>query len=187
MNRTTAVMLVSLLVLATPGVVRPAEPAEGARPAAGAEPGAERGAAPVEDRAAREKWFAELLTNADLVGSFTTDGKEQAPREDRYTILKAVKGEGDNWVITAKIGYKGIALPVDITVPVKWAGDTPMIYMTNQKVAGMGAFTVRLMFYGKHYAGTWSATDHGGLMWGRIERAGAGAKPATKPTTRPTR
>ena len=173
MKRT--ILLVVLLVVATPGVVRPAEPAE---PAAGV--------VKAEDRAAREKWFAELLTNVDLVGSFTTDGKEGPPREDRYTILKAVKGEGDNWVITAKVGYKGMSLPVNFTVPVKWAGDTPMIYMTDQKLPGFGTFTVRLMFYGKHYAGTWSAPDHGGLMWGRIEPAG-GNKATTRPTTRPAR
>ena len=150
----------------------------------GAPADAPPGKAP-QDQASREKWFAELLTNADLVGSFTTDGRDAPPKEDRYTILKAVKGEGDNWVLTAKIGYKGISVPIDITVPVKWAGDTPMIQMTDQKVPGYGSFTVRLMFYGKHYAGTWSAGDHGGLMWGRIERAGAGA--TTKPTTRPAR
>src|SRR5688500_12843790 len=117
MKPTAAVLLVSLLVLATPGVVRPAEPAAGA----------ERGAAQGEDRAGREKWLADLLNNVELVGSFTTDGQQQRPREDRYTILKAVKGEGENWVITAKVGYKGMSLPVNFTVPVKWAGDTPMI------------------------------------------------------------
>jgi hypothetical protein len=185
MKPTTRVMLVSLLALAVPGVARPAAPAEpaAAEPTARAEPAA--AAVPGEDPAAREKWFTELLNNVELVGSFTTDGRDQPPREDRYTILKAVKGEGDNWVITAKVGYKGMSVPVNFTVPVKWAGDTPMIYMTNQKLPGMGAFTVRLMFYGNHYAGTWSASDHGGLMWGRIEPAGA--KPTTKPTTRPAR
>ena len=65
---------------------------------------------------------------------------------------------------------------MDVTLPVRWAGDTPMIQMTNQKIL-MGTFTVRIMFYGNHYAGTWDAGDHGGLMWGRIERADAAAKP----------
>ena len=139
---------------------------------------------------ARERWFADLLTNAALVGSFTTDGDDRAPKEDRYTISKAVKGEGDNWVITAVIGYKGFGVPVNITVPVRWAGDTPVIQLTDQKIPGVGTFTARVMFHGRHYAGTWSGGDHGGLMWGRIERADArggeqkpaGAKP---PATRP--
>jgi hypothetical protein len=173
MTRIILLVVVTVLAASVVGLAAGGRPAD----AAAAKPG--------QDQASREKWFAELLTNADLVGSFTTEGRDAPPKEDRYTILKAVKGEGENWVLTAKIGYKGISVPLDITVPVKWAGDTPMIQMTDQKVPGYGAFTVRLMFYGKHYAGTWSAGDHGGLMWGRIERAGAGA--TTKPTTRPAR
>ena len=185
MRPMTRVMLVSLLALTVPRVghsAAPAEPAADAKPAATAVQG--------EEQAVREKMFAALLDNVELVGSFTTDGKDQPPREDRYTILKAAKGEGENWVITAKVGYKGMSVPVNFTVPVKWAGDTPVISMTDQKIPTMGTFTVRLMFYGKHYAGTWSAPDHGGLMWGRIEPAGANkptTRPAARPTTRPAR
>lgn len=140
-------------------------------------------AAAAKDQETRDKWFADLLTNADLVGQYTASDAKDA-KEDRYTILKAVKGEGDKWVITAKIAYKGVGVPMDITVPVRWAGDTPMIQLTEEKVMGMGPFTVRLMFHGDQYAGMWSSPRHGGMMWGRIEhpdKAGAAAKPATKP------
>ncbi len=148
-------------------------------------PASDKPADAIPDRATLEKRFADLMTNATLVGRFTTHGKEDAPaKEDRYTILKAVKADGDNWVITAKMG----PVPVDLTLPVRWAGDTPMIQMTNQKIV-MGTFTVRIMFYGNHYAGTWDAGDHGGLMWGRIEHGDAGAKPksgaAPKPDEKP--
>ncbi len=34
----------------------------------------------------------------------------------------------------------------------------------------MGTYTARVMIYADHYAGTWDAGDHGGHMWGRIER-----------------
>ena len=133
----------------------------------------------VPDRATLERAFADMLTNATMVGKYTvTGGDDKAAKEDRYTILKAVKADGDNWVITAKIGYKGMSLPVDITVPVRWAGDTPVIQLTEQKIPGMGTFSARVMFYKDEYAGTWSAGDHGGLMFGRIERAD---RPATRP------
>jgi hypothetical protein len=33
------------------------------------------------------------------------------------------------------------------------------------------------MFYGNHYAGTWSSADHGGYLWGSVEPA-----PATQPS-----
>jgi hypothetical protein len=120
------------------------------------------------DRAALEKWFAEMLTNATLTGSYTTGDGPNA-RRDSYTITKATKADGDNWVLTARIEYRGIGVPIDLTVPVLWAGDTPVIEVTNQKVPGFGTFTARVMFYADHYAGTWDAGDHGGLMWGRVE------------------
>lgn len=180
MTKTIAFLSFALIGLAAPSGVRavdseaeapakaPTRAAPATRPAAAVDP------------AAREKWFAELLTNATLVGSYTM-GQDRAPKEDRYTILKAVKGEGDNWVITAKVEYKGFAIPVDITVPVRWAGDTPMIQLTDQKVPGLGTFSARVMFYGDQYAGVWSGGDHGGLMFGHVQRAGA--KPATRPAT----
>ena len=131
------------------------------------------------DQATLEREFADLLTGATLAGSFTA-GPGGQPRQDRYTIVRAVKAKGDDWVITAKIEYKGIGLPVDITVPVRWAGDTPVISVTNQRIPGFGTFTARVMFYAGQYAGTWDAGDHGGLMWGRVEKAKADA-PATRP------
>ena len=38
-----------------------------------------------------EQAFATLLTGADLVGSFTVDGRETTPKQDRYSITKAAK------------------------------------------------------------------------------------------------
>src|SRR5690349_15674449 len=54
------------------------------------------------DRAALEKWFAELLTNATLTGSYTMGDGPNA-RRDSYTITKATRADGDNWVLTARI------------------------------------------------------------------------------------
>ena len=133
-------------------------------------------AAEVKDQAALDRWFAELLTNASLTGSFTA-GNDGPPRKDSYTILKAEKAEGELWAITAKVEYKGFAVPVEMRVPVKWAGDTPVISITDQKIPMLGTFTARVMFYGKEYAGTWSGGNHGGLMWGRVQKLQA-TKPA---------
>ncbi|QOV88500.1 hypothetical protein [Humisphaera borealis] len=119
-----------------------------------------------KDQATLDKEFAAKLTNVKLVGSFTMG--EGEPRKDSYTILRAARGEGDEWVITAKIEYKGLALPLEMKLPVKWAGDTPVISLTNKVIPGFGTFTARVMFYGDEYAGTWSGGNHGGLMWGKI-------------------
>ncbi len=123
-------------------------------------------APPEKDQATLDKEFAEKLTNVELVGTFTNRAGEQ--KKDSYTILRTVKGEGDEWAITAKIEYKGLALPVEMKLPVKWAGDTPVISLTNKAIPGFGTFTARVMFYGDEYAGTWSGGKNGGLMWGKI-------------------
>jgi hypothetical protein len=148
---------------------------------AAADAPAAKEAAPAKDQAALEKAFADLLTGASLVGSYTM-GKDATPKEDRYTIIRAVKGEGDEWTITAKVEYKGLSLPIDIKVPVKWAGDTPVISVTDQKIPGFGTFTARVMFFNGQYAGTWSGAGagHAGQLWGRVEKNAAGDKPAAK-------
>jgi hypothetical protein len=63
---------------------------------------------------------------------------------------------------------------------VKWAGDTPVITLTDMTIPGLGTYTARVMVYRDHYAGYWSAGDHGGQMWGRIERDAADSDDAPK-------
>jgi hypothetical protein len=58
-----------------------------------------------------------------------------------------------------------------MTLPIAWAGDTPMISMTDLAIPGLGTFTCRVFFYGDRYAGTWQHGKVGGHMWGMIERA----------------
>lgn len=148
-----------------------------------AEPAATRSADAALDPAAMEKHFAELLTGATMVGKYTVEGSDAAPKDDRYRIIKAIKAEGDNWAITSSVEYKGFGIPVTLTIPVKWAGDTPVMEVTDQKIPGIGTFTARVLFYGDHYVGTWNGgAGHGGTLWGRIEHG----EPATRPATRPT-
>jgi hypothetical protein len=132
---------------------------------------------PATDQAALERQFEAMLNNATLVGRFTADGAEGTPREDRYSLGTVKHVAGDMWVITAKIGRGQQAFPLPI--PVKWAGDTPVISVTNFGIPGMGSYTARVVFYNDHYAGFWSAgPDHQGTMYGRVERA-----PATQPAS----
>ena len=136
------------------------------------------------DREKLEKEFAEKLTGATLVGHFTMDGREGVPREERYSILSVKKLAGDMWVFTARVQYGKKDVTVPIPLPIKWAGDTPVITLTDATIPGLGTYTARVMFYKDQYAGTWSGGDHGGHLWGRIERAGAKAgeaKPGDTP------
>jgi hypothetical protein len=136
-----------------------------------------------------EKQFADELSGATLVGNYTVDGRTGAPSEDRYKIAKATKLEGDLWRIDAQIIYGQHDVTVPLPLTVKWAGDTPVITLTDMMVPGLGTYTARVLFYRGRYAGTWSGSDHGGEMWGRLEKPAAGAdakngndkKPADKP------
>jgi hypothetical protein len=46
-------------------------------------------------------------------------------------------------------------------------------------IPGLGTYTARVLIYRGQYAGTWSGGDHGGELWGRIEKS-AGSEPDNK-------
>lgn len=129
-----------------------------------------------------EKKFERTMTGATLIGFFTAEGEdkadEQPPVEERYFISKVTKIGQDQWLFVARIG--DAQFPVPLPVPVKWAGDTPVISVTKLKVPGMGTYTARVLIYDDHYAGIWDAGDHGGHLWGRIEREGEKKKDEAK-------
>ena len=125
-----------------------------------------------------ERQFADGMRNVSLVGTFTVAGKESQPATpDRYDIVNVEKVGDDLWRFNAKMdccGMKGAAA-IPITVPMRWVGDTPMLMMTDSGVPGLGSFTVRLLFYGDRYSGTWQHSAFGGHMSGRIEKQGSPA------------
>ncbi|MBL8232185.1 MAG: hypothetical protein JNL98_27060 [Bryobacterales bacterium] len=125
----------------------------------------------VSEQAKLDREFEQTLTGAVLAGKFSMGDKVA---EDRYTILKASRLAGETWVIQTRIQYgtRDVTLPVPVTV--KWAGDTPVITMTDAGIPGLGTFTARVLFYRGQYAGTWANHEgHGGQMWGKLERAKA--------------
>lgn len=122
------------------------------------------------DRETLEKTFVERLTGAALVGTFSVDGKPGA-KPERYEIDSVKKHKGDDWIVTARIKYGEHDLKVPMVVQVYWAGDTPMISLTNLTIPRLGTFTSRVMFHEHRYAGTWQHGDVGGHLWGMIEKA----------------
>lgn len=130
------------------------------------------------DQAALEKKFEETLTNAALVGSFTVKGKNDGKlHEERYVISSVKKVEDDSWLFMARIQYNGKDATLPLILRVKWAGDTPVITLDNFNVPGFGKFTARVVIFDNQYAGMWSGGEHGGQMFGRIERADAKTEP----------
>ena len=119
-----------------------------------------------------ERAFADRMRNVTLVGSFTVDGRNpRPPCADRYEIASVEKVGENSWRFNARMDCCGLAgqsgLP--IVVPMHFVGDTPVIMMTDTNLPGIGTFTVRLLFSGDRYAGTWQHGEVGGQMSGRIE------------------
>ena len=124
-----------------------------------------------------EKSLADRLTNVTMSGQYTAG--RGSPKSDKYTILSARKLAGDNWLLTARIEFGGKDVTLPMIIPIKWAGDTPVISVTNLGFPGLGSYTARVVISGDQYAGTWQANGpnpHGGHLWGRIEKL---------PTTQP--
>jgi hypothetical protein len=121
-----------------------------------------------------ERRFTAQMKDAALVGQFTIAGREdRTGRPDRYDIASVQKVGDDRWQFNARMRYAGIDVTLPITVAMHWAGDTPMITLTDLTVPKLGTFTARVFFYGDRYAGTWQHGDAGGHMFGRIEKGNA--------------
>jgi hypothetical protein len=120
----------------------------------------------------RETAFSKQYSACNLVGAFTVDGKmDQAPKSERYEIKSVTKLTGNLWTFTVRVKYGKVDANLPITVPVIWAGDTPMVALTNASIPGLGeAFSARVIFYDNRYAGTWQHGEVGGHMFGRIEK-----------------
>ena len=121
--------------------------------------------------AERIQRFAKRMSGVKLVGKFTIDGKDskKLPTEE-YVIQSAEKlPEGDLWLLTARIKYGDHDVTVPLpNIPVKWAGDTPMISISNYAIPGLGTFSARVFFYRDSYAGVWKHDDAGGHMFGKL-------------------
>ena len=121
----------------------------------------------------RHQAFEKALSGATLVGNFTIDGKDAPAKEERYDIKKVTWLDIDDlWRFDVHMTYGDVDRTFALAVPVKWAGDTPVISLTKTTIPGMGSFSAKVVIDGDRYAGTW---DHhgagGGHMFGRIEKA----------------
>ena len=125
---------------------------------------------PVEMNA-HERAFERLLSGAVLEGRFTDDAASGvAPQPDRYTLGRVQKVGGSAWRFETRIEYGGRSFTVPLVLDVLWAGDTPVITLTDKKIPLLGTFSARVLFHGDRYVGTWRGAAHGGEMWGVVKR-----------------
>lgn len=122
--------------------------------------------------AAREKAFAEQLGNVTLTGVYTVDGKTDAlPKPESYVIESVNKAVGNLWTFNVRIKYGKTDARLPVTVPIVWAGNTPMVSLENATIPGLGTeFSAKVIFDGNRYAGTWAHGKVGGHMYGTIKK-----------------
>jgi len=102
-----------------------------------------------------------------LIGFFTVgDGSTTMP--DRYNIISMTKIDTDVWSVEASIQYGNKDFKATVKVPVKWAGDTPVLTLSNYLIQGQGVYSARILIHNGLYAGTWGAQEKGGKMFGKI-------------------
>jgi len=76
----------------------------------------------------------------------------------------------DLWLFTARVKYGKTDLTLPMPIPVKWAGDTPVISMDKLKIPLLGTFSAQVVLDGNRYAGTWQHGKVGGHLFGSIEK-----------------
>jgi hypothetical protein len=139
----------------------------------------------LELQAKLEAALTKMLSGATLEGSFTSTGAGGDPTKlsrDKYTLGDVKKLNGNLWQIPARIQYgeKDVTLP--IILPIRWAGDTPVVTVDNLPLPGFGTVSARVIFFEGHYAGYWKHGEHGGSMFGVIHPAEK-KQPKTKPSS----
>ena len=122
-----------------------------------------------------ERQFTERMQSVVLVGNFTVDGREtRGGSPERYELSQVAKVDEDRWRFDVHMVYGNVDATLPVVVPIVWAGDTPMVTITDFSIPTLGTFTARVMFYDDRYAGSWQHGQYGGLMYGVIEPMDAG-------------
>jgi hypothetical protein len=124
-----------------------------------------------------DRTFEAMMSGAVLVGHSTFDNRDGMSGEEQYAIDKVSKVRGDLWMFQARMRLGDHEVPLPIPVTIKWAGDTPVITLTDLSIPGIGTYTARVVLYRDQYAGTWSGNhgdgkNFGGQLFGKIERSG---------------
>ena len=125
-------------------------------------------AATTQDQLDRK--FEETMKGVTLVGRSTRLQDDKVIGEEKYVIEGVSKLAGDTWVFRTRLQYGGHDIPLPLPVTIKWAGDTPVITLTDLSIPGMGTYTARVVLYRDQYAGTWSGKKGGGQIFGKIVR-----------------
>ena len=117
-----------------------------------------------------DRKFMAMMNGVTMVGRSTSLSSDKVSGEEQYIIEKVSKLTGDTWLFQARFKYGAHDIPIPMPVQIHWAGDTPVICVTDFAVPGMGAYTARVVLHNDQYAGTWNGKGYGGQMFGKLVR-----------------
>jgi hypothetical protein len=177
LNALLVAVALGVLVIGNSGDARAQESSAESSPA----PSVSAKVDPTAAQAERESAFAKLLSGATLDGNFTMTGSGQDATKlmhDKYTLAEVKKLDGNQWLIPTRIQYGDKDFTVPLTLPVEWAGDTPVIIVDNVGLPGLGSVSARVMFFADHYAGFWQHGTRSGHLFGVIRHENEKPAPA---------
>ena len=117
-----------------------------------------------------ERTFAERMQNVALEGHFTIEGRQRRDgNPELYEISRVTKLDDGRWRFDVHLTYGSVDATLPVVVPIVWAGDTPMVSITDFAIPGLGdEFGACVIFYDDRYAGTWDHGQYGDMMYGTI-------------------
>jgi len=129
------------------------------------------GKKPVTSQDNLDRSFEQMMSGVTLVGRSSNLNGDKIGNEEKYVIDGVSKVTGDTWLLRTRLQCcGGKDLPVPLPVSIKWAGDTPVITLTDLSIPGLGTYTARVVLYRDQYAGTWHGEKGGGQVFGKIVR-----------------
>ena len=117
-----------------------------------------------------DRKFEDMMRGVTLVGRSSVLKSDKISGEEKYVIEKVSKLTGETWLFQARFQWGSHDVPFPVPITIKWAGDTPVITLTDLAIPGLGTYTARVVLYRDQYAGTWSGQNGGGQLFGKIVR-----------------
>jgi hypothetical protein len=118
-----------------------------------------------------DRTFEQMMSGVTLVGRSSNLNGDKIGNEEKYAIDGVSKVAGNTWLLRTRLQCcGGKEVPVPLPVSILWAGDTPVITLTDLAIPGIGTYTARVVLYRDQYAGTWRGQKGGGQVFGKIVR-----------------
>jgi hypothetical protein len=96
---------------------------------------------PQQSEVERNRTFAQSMSGVTLQGNSTRLNREGVFGPEQYHIDGVNHVSGDIWLFRTRLKYGDREIPVPIPLSVKWAGDTPVITLTDLAIPGVGTYS----------------------------------------------